>query len=287
MTAVKRLTGPRELATVARDSRDWVVRSFALEKITDPEVLFAAAASDPDEDVRHEALSRFPDEKLLARVATSAPSLEAREQAVTFITDRTLLADLALGGADRSVRLAAIRQVAEMDVLKRCASQTSDAEIRGEAFRRMARLQGQTVDPRNALVRRILLDPAIVRHYGELDLDFTVSTDEKRYVREDGPGSYPPPKGKVLIERVSVSIRKGQEILFKKTYLGSKGRKLESFSPELAVVDGYSVKVHSADVDLLEISKALLEPLPEELLTQAGRSEDKYVRTAATAMTNP
>jgi hypothetical protein len=78
----------------------------------------------------------------------------------------------------------------------------------------------------------------------------------------------------VLIERVSVSIRKGQHVLFKKTYLGSKGRKLESFSPELAVVEGYSVKVHSADVDLLEISKALLEPLPEEILTQAGRSEN-------------
>ena len=63
--------------------------------------------------------------------------------------------------------------------------------------------------------------------------------DEKRYVREDAPASYPPPKGKVLIERVSISIRKGPEILFKKTYLGSKGRKLESFSPDLAVVEGY------------------------------------------------
>ncbi len=52
-------------------------------------------------------------------------------------------------------------------------------------------------------------------------------------------------------------------------------------------MEGYSVKVHSADVDLLEISKALLEPLPEEILTQAGRSENKYVRTAATAMMNP
>jgi hypothetical protein len=89
------------------------------------------------------------------------------------------------------------------------------------------------------------------------------------------------------MERVSISIRKGPEILFKKTYLGSKGRKLESFPPELAVVEGYHVKVHPADVDILEITQALLKPLPKDLLTQAGRSANKYVQTAAMAMTVP
>ena len=245
------------------------------------------AASDPDEDVRREALSHLTDDTLLVRVARSAPSVPARDQAVAFITDEKLLADLALGGGDRSVRLAAIRQVAEKDVLSRCASQTGDSEIRDEALRRMAQIQGQAVDPRNTLVRQILLDPAVVKYHGGLDLDCKIWMEEKRYVKEDADASYPPPKGKVLMERVSISIRKGPEILFKKTYLGSKGRKLESFPPELAVVEGYHVKIHPADVDCLEISQALLKPLPKDLLTQAGRSENKYVRTAATTMMKP
>ena len=89
------------------------------------------------------------------------------------------------------------------------------------------------------------------------------------------------------MERVSLSIRKGPEVLFKKTYLGSKGRKLEAFPPDMAVVDGYHVKIHPAEVDYLEICQALLKPLPKDLLDQAGSSENKYVRTEATSMMHP
>ncbi len=286
-TALKRLTAARELAAVAQESRDWVVRRLAVTKIADPEVLARVAASDSDEDVRREALTHLEDEELLARVATSAVSVDARVQAVAFIADARLLADLALGSDDTSVRLAAIRRTAEKDVLARCAGRTGDPEVRDEALRRMAQLQGQAVDPRNTLVRQILLEPTILAHYGGLELDCRIWMEEKRYVKEDGAASYPPPKGKVLMERVSIAIRKGQEVLFRKTYLGSKGRKLESFPPELAIVEGYHVKVHPADVDVLEITQALLKPLPKDLLARAARSDNKYVRTAATAMTNP
>jgi hypothetical protein len=287
MTAQKRLTGPQELADVALKSHDWVVRKLAVTKLADPNVLAQVATSDPDDDVRREALSHLVDDELLVRVATSAPMARARDQAVAFITDEKLLADLALGSGDRAVRLAAIREVAEKEVLSRCASQAGDPELRDEAFRRMAQLEGQAVDPRNTLVRQILLDPAVVKYYGGLDLDCKIWMEEKRYVKEDAPASYPAPKGKVLMEHVSITIRRGSEVLFKKTYLGIKGRKLESFPPELAVVEGYHVKIHSADVDYLEIAQALLKPLPKEELTQAGRSENKYVNTAATTMTNP
>jgi len=172
-------------------------------------------------------------------------------------------------------------------VLSKCASQTGDTEIRDEALSRMAQLQGQAVDPRNILIRQILLDPAVVKYYGGLELDCTIWMDEKRYVLEDAGASYPPPKGKVLMERVRISIRQGTDVLFDKTYLGNKGKKLESFPPNLVVVGGYHVKIHPADVDCLEISQALLKQLPKDLLTQAGRSENKYIKTAATTMTNP
>jgi hypothetical protein len=103
----------------------------------------------------------------------------------------------------------------------------------------------------------------------------------------DADAGYPPPKGKVLMERVSVEILKGNEPLFHKTYLGSKGKKLEPFLPDTATVGGYRVKVHAAEVDCRAICEALLKPFDKDLLAMASTSGNKYERTVALPLIHP
>jgi hypothetical protein len=287
MIAVKRLTDQGVLAEVVRDSQDWVLRRFAVSMILSVEALVEIASKDPDGDVRLEALLRLRDDGLVARVALSAAPLEAREGAVEVLSDQDILSKIAMGGDAKSVRLLAIRRLADRRLLAEVARTAGDAGLRAEALARAAQAEGEVPDPKNVQVRHILLDPALRNHYGELELAFRLWTEEKRYVKEDEDLSEPQPKGKVLVENVSLAIRRGDEVLFEKSYRGNRPRKAEPFAPGYPREGGYLVKVNAADIDYLEICRALLKPLGGEQLALAARSENKYVRTAAASMVNP
>jgi hypothetical protein len=147
----------------------------------------------------------------------------------------------------------------------------------------MIELDGQPEDPRNVTLRRIVLDPAIVAHYGDLDVDFRLARDEKRYVKE-GAAAGPARKGKVEVERVTLVIRKGDETVFARTFAGEKAKKAESFDPHAPVEDGYLVVHHPAVVDDVAVCEALLAPLDNEEMGLAAASENKYISTAATIL---
>jgi hypothetical protein len=153
---------------------------------------------------------------------------------------------------------------------------------------RTLRVEAPAPDPRDVQVRLMLLDPAIAGRHGRLDVDFRVALDEKRYVKDEaasgGPGT--PVKGKVLVENVTLTIRRGDEVLFKKSYRGHKARKAEAFSPEAPVEGGYLMKVNSAELDYVEIAESLLTIPDKSDLNLALGSKSKYIHAAAAALSD-
>jgi hypothetical protein len=280
---LKRLAAPSGISRIARTHPDWVVRKAAAERIADPEVLAEIASSDADADVRRAALLRL-DEKTLAAIGRSARTPEAREQAVALLTDQGLLGEIALGETQKELRLLAIRRLSDPLVLRQALEDADDPDLRAEALDRTIEVEAQVRDPRNVQVRLLLLDPAVVESYGPLSLDFRIRTEERRYIQERDGGTEPPPKGKVLVESVGIAIRRGTEVLFEKTYRGSKARRAEPFNSGAPVQGGYLVRVNPADVDCVEIGEALLEPLDESALKLAAASANKYLRAAALAL---
>ena len=184
------------------------------------------------------------------------------------------------------MRLQAIRGLSDPEVLRHVLEAAADPDLLKAALDRTVEIEGQVADPRNVEVRRILLDPVIVKHYGRLDLDCRISTDERRYIKERDEGKEQPAKGKVLMESVGLAIREGDEVLFRKTYRGNKARRAEPFNPGAPVQGGYLVKVNRTDIDYVEIGEALLRPLDGDLLKSAAASENKYVRAAAIALSD-
>jgi hypothetical protein len=85
----------------------------------------------------------------------------------------------------------------------------------------------------------------------------------------------------VLLENVSIAIRAGDEVRFRKLYRGNKPRRAEVFAPGMATAGGYFVKLNRAEIDEVEIVEALLRPLGADAVARASRSGDKYVRAAA------
>jgi hypothetical protein len=283
LTALQRLTAPAELAAIARTHPDWVVRRAAARRLVDPKALAAVAAADADPDVRRAALLLL-DEKSIVGIVRTAPSARARAQAVPFVTNQETLEQLARESTDRTVRLAAIERLSDPDAIRRLSEELNDADLRAAALDRATALAGQSADPRNVALRSILLDPAIRTHYGRLDLDFQVWTDERRYVKGGEDAGDPVRKGKVLLENVRVVISQEGKVLFRRTYRGNKPKKAESFNPGVAMSGGYAIRVNPAEVDLLEISAALLESLQNQARKDAVRSKNKYISTAAAAL---
>jgi multidrug efflux pump subunit AcrA (membrane-fusion protein) len=86
---------------------------------------------------------------------------------------------------------------------------------------------------------------------------------------------------------VSLSIRRGDDTIFKKVYRGLKSRKAEPFDSASPMQAGYLVKVNAAEVDYVEIAQGLLDHSSREELSAASRSENKYIRAAAALLSDP
>jgi len=163
-----------------------------------------------------------------------------------------------------------------------------DPGVRAAAVERTLRVGAQAPDPREVGIRLLLLDPAIAGRYGRLDMAFQVALEEKRYVKDEAPsgGTEALVKGKVLVENVALTIRRGDEVLFKKAYRGRKARKAEAFNPEAPEQGGYLMKVHPAELDYVEIAQALLAHQAQNNLKVALGSKSKYIHAAAAALSD-
>src|SRR5262249_39815070 len=162
--------------------------------------------------------------------------------------------------AEADVRLAAIRRLSDRAALLSLAEaagpraaggarlQPAGSEgVRRAALEPLSRLDGQPGGPRHTRLREMPLDPAPARPgQPRLALDFRIATDEKRYVRDDSGALV---KGKVLVEAVTVTVRRGGELLFRKVYRGNKARRGEVFGAGAPVEGGYRVKFNPAEVD--------------------------------------
>jgi hypothetical protein len=285
MTAMKRLSDPVELAKLARTHRDWVMRKAAVERLTDIGVLSAIASTDADLDVRRAAFLLL-DEKAVAAIARSAAPSQIKVEAVSFLHDQRLLEDLALGRGDREARLKAVAALTDPAAVRRVLDGSADPEVRAAAVERAAGATTPAADPRIVTVRRMILDPAITGRLGSLDCDARIRQDEKRYAKDDETASAPPTKGKVLVEYVTLSIRKGDQILFRSTYRGHKSRKAEAFGADSPVSGGYLVKVNAAELDYVDIATALLDCPEYGDLAVAVGSKNKYIHAAAIALSD-
>ena len=205
-TALIRLTDEKLIGEIAQKNPNWVIRKLAVEKLRDTFAIVRAASEDGDQDVRRQALLRLRSQDLFAKVALTSPRGDARSEALSFITDEAILKTVAAENSMPSIREQAARILADPNAPRGPGSQDKNAEGRRQK------------------VSLILADPAIVNHYGELSLEFKSTLDERRYTKDPEVAVYPPPRGKVLTEKIRVSVSdQGGKVLSNRLFRGKKG----------------------------------------------------------------
>jgi hypothetical protein len=254
LAALQRLPIGPELEAAAQRHFDWIVRRAATDRLTDPAVLASIAWHDPDPDVRQ----------------TARDALGPRA-----------LAALAMGDAPASIRGEAIESIGDRAVLAELARSTLPAELRALAVRRQERIVGRASDPRIESLRAILDDRSMRGSGPELTLESRIWSEERRYVSAESGATDPRSKGKVLQENVSVTVRRGDEVLLRALYRGYKPHRAEAFEPSADAVGGYLLKFHPARIDGVEFATQLLAALGAPAPAQAADAENKYLRAAA------
>jgi hypothetical protein len=269
-TALIRLADEKFVEEVARKNPNWIVRKLAVDKLRDTSAILQSASEDEDFDVRRQALLKLKSQNLLAEVALASPRNDARSEALSFITDNAILKKMAAEDPVSSIREKAARMLADPN-----------------AWRGPGSLENKT-DARRETVNMILSDPVMVNHYGELSLEFKSTQDERRYTKNPEAAIYPPPRGKVITERVRVSVSDSAgKSLSDRLFRGRKGGKGEAFNETSTEQGGYFVKMNPAEIDYLEICEDLLRPLASEELGQVSLSKNKYLRSMAEALLCP
>jgi hypothetical protein len=85
---------------------------------------------------------------------------------------------------------------------------------------------------------------------------------------------------------VTVTIRKGGEVLFKKGLSRAQGQEGRGVQPEAPEQGGYLVRVNPARLDYVEIAGALLVFQGQDDLNVALGSKSKYIHAAAAALSD-
>lgn len=135
-------------------------------------------------------------------------------------------------------------------------------------------------DIRQATIQLFLLNPQIMQHYNNPRLTYTSSFRDTRYFKIEAE-VYPPPRGKVYTEQVSVTIQNDTTTIFDQTFRGRRAGKSEDFDETFPRHDDYYFKRYPAQVEIMNIAFSLLKPLDRDLLSQIAASDDKYLRKAA------
>jgi hypothetical protein len=176
----------------------------------------------------------------------------------------------------------------DREALSRLADRDPDPAIRAAAAERLLFKEGFSSEAGREQLLQILKDPAVRSYYGELQLGYDSRLEEKRYVKQGRDLAYPPPRGKVLVEQVKVSITDGRgNQVAAREYRGKKGRKGEAFESPSAIADGCFIQYNGAEIDFLEIARDLLKPFDTQRLGEASRSRNKYVAYAAGTYLHP
>jgi len=282
--AVRSLPGtPAIFARTAQEDPSALVRKYAVSRLLDPPLLDRILRDDPSTGVRETALRRLSDPALLAAYLENGPDWRLRTEAVSMVRDPVVLARRAATEPDEDVREALWRRLYEMDRL--------DA-IEDEGLRdRVRRFNQEAVplpDPRVARLKAALSQPVMMQRFGPLEVRVDREMMERRYVREREGGGYPPLRGRVLVERLTVQVLAGDGWLLAERFSrGNKPGKGQAFDDRLPLVNEAWIKHNNAAIDTVGICGEILKPLVPEDLRTVTASENKYLRAAAQALLNP
>lgn len=126
----------------------------------------------------------------------------------------------------------------------------------------------------------MLADPLLEDALGPLEVSYRSRWQDIRYSRE-GTTPYPPPRGRAYVQVLTlrVSDHSGR-VLLDRTLWGRRPGKLEAFQGE-AVSGAESIRRQYAEVDVLALAEALLEPLDADTIIRLTQSENKFVQSAS------
>lgn len=171
--AGRQLSDQAQLAKIAVDDKDALVRATAVRKLTDPTLLGKVVLRDKDTLVRAAAVENLTDQTLLATIAIDDKHAVVRAAAVKQLADQTVLVTIAVEDKDALVRAAAVKQLTDQKVLAKIAVKDWDPVVREEAV-------GKLTDP--TLLAKIAVKDmdAVVRAAAAKQLTFQKETGQSQ-----------------------------------------------------------------------------------------------------------
>ena len=113
------------------------VRLYAVKEISTPDVLASVARVDPSEKVRAEAAGKIEDQAVLIEIATKDTSEWVRRAAVEGIDDQVVLAGIVTGDEYWTVRSDIAKRLDDQELLKRIAREDASEWVRCSAAGRI------------------------------------------------------------------------------------------------------------------------------------------------------
>lgn len=140
--AVKKLTDPARLVRIAQHNSDPRTRKAAVAKLTDPGLLRNIAQNDSEGQVRAAAAEKLDDLTLLRRLVEEDQSGQVRNAALTKLvaanqTDQSMLLNLVTQDPDSGVRKTALMKVDDPTVISKAATEDASVLVRKAAVERL------------------------------------------------------------------------------------------------------------------------------------------------------
>lgn len=282
--AVQSLSGPADAFTrAALEDPSSLVRKYAVGRLLDPPLLDRVLRNDPSAGVREAALRRQTDPARLAAYLGDGPDRRLRVLTASMMRDPAVLALAAATEPDEEVREAIWRRLDEMDRLDAIAD-----EVLRERVRRFNQEPLPSPDPRETRLKAALAHPLIAERLGPLEFRIQRGKMERRYVREREGGGYPPLRGRVVVEKLTVQvIAPDGRLLAERSSRGDKPGKGQAFDDRLPLDRGVRVLHHHARVDITGICSEVLKGLSPQDLRALATAGDHYLSAAAEALLNP
>jgi len=129
----------RELAKIALEDKEDVIRGGAVDELNDQTVLAKIAEWDRSSEVREKATRKLTDQALLSKIVLHDESNDVCEAAVQnpSLVDQALLANIAIVDSNEQISRTAVTRLTDQGLLANVAEKARDAEVGRDAVKKL------------------------------------------------------------------------------------------------------------------------------------------------------
>jgi hypothetical protein len=264
-SAVEMLLDQAVLAKLAAGDKEAFVRLAAVQRLTDQGVLAKIAIEDNVQSVCLAAEGKLSNQPMLAKVALDAKDALVRRDAVLVLEDQSLLATIAEGNGELTVRQAAVARLNSQPLLEKVAIGGDNPFVRAAAVRMLTdqslvlkfAAEGQDDTVRRAAVLT-LSDQSLIARFATADKDPKVRRIAVQRMNDQGLMAKIAAEDKDSDVREAAMMRLTDQTLIATLVAKDPDVMVRTSVAEMLVGQGFLAKLQDKDEKVRKTARAAL-----------------------------